>query len=107
MGRNCNAPLFVDHLDHQVRAMHPALKVETALEFSGHTEHEEVAEIGIGFNAFEDTDAEPRREFLVGTVQDRINREQAVFSKADCAEAKSSSRRCFEIALRRYIGVRR
>ena len=88
-------PLGVNHLDHQLRAMHPPFKVETALEFAGNAENEEVTEVGISLDTFEDADAEPCRQFFVSAIQVSISREEAVFGETDCAEWNGAPRRYF------------
>jgi len=72
--------------------MHPAFKVESALEFASDAENEEVTEVGISFDTFENADAEPSREFFVNAIQLRISREKAVFGETNCAEWNGAPR---------------
>src|SRR5260370_3957575 len=85
--------------------MHPAFKVETALQFASNAEDEQVTEVGICLNTFEDADAEACRELLVNAVQISICRKETVFGEANGAEWYGTLRRHFQIALGHIIGI--
>ncbi len=56
MRRYRNAALMMKHVDQMLAAEHPRSQIESADNFLVDPEHQQMTEIGIGFDSLEDRD---------------------------------------------------
>ncbi len=105
MRRYRDAAFMVNHFDQAVALQHPPRQIESANDFVVNPEQQQVTEVGVGFNAFEDRNLKTLREFRIQSINFGIGRKQAMLSEANRVETAARALGEFEILLGRDVRV--
>ena len=104
---NRYAAFVMQHFDELLALEHPRGQIEAPDDFLVDAEHQQMTEVGVGFDSFEDRNLKSLGELRVHSIDFGIGWDQAMLGETNRAETMAAGRGEFEILLGRDVGIGR
>src|SRR5258708_11775676 len=104
---NRNAAFVMQDFDELLALEHPRGEIEAPDYFLVDAEYQEMAEVGVGFDSFEDRNLKSLGEFRVRSICFGIGWKEAMLGETNRVETMPTGRGELEILLGRDVGVGR